>query len=223
MFLLQSRSYFFIILDLYVVHVSKFINFCIVAPDFRYQLIIHVHAQLYYLQQLEIFMRGHESSLPLPKCEGEDTIFEFVVAENGDWEHWKNRVRFIATLWQGISAHLWSAVCCLHLTWLAHNSHTCTCIYCMLVGLYTLVAVLSIFILWYMYPFLVSRKILLIMWQLWIIPLGGTTALMFLDGRFLVLMLPLISIGRSYRLRSLPDSANMNKGEVERCQNHMSC
>ncbi|XP_053396215.1 dynein axonemal heavy chain 5-like isoform X3 [Mercenaria mercenaria] len=32
------------------------------------------------------------SSVELPQCEGEDTIFEFVVGENGKWEHWSGRV-----------------------------------------------------------------------------------------------------------------------------------
>ncbi|XP_070190341.1 dynein axonemal heavy chain 5-like isoform X2 [Littorina saxatilis] len=31
-------------------------------------------------------------SLPLPETEGEDTIFEYVVGENGEWEHWASRV-----------------------------------------------------------------------------------------------------------------------------------
>ncbi|KAK3724620.1 hypothetical protein RRG08_041104 [Elysia crispata] len=30
--------------------------------------------------------------LPLPKLEDDDTIYEYVVGENGDWEHWKSRV-----------------------------------------------------------------------------------------------------------------------------------
>ncbi|XP_060585698.1 dynein axonemal heavy chain 5-like, partial [Ruditapes philippinarum] len=32
------------------------------------------------------------SSVELPKCEGEDSIFEFVVGETGQWEHWSSRV-----------------------------------------------------------------------------------------------------------------------------------
>ena len=32
------------------------------------------------------------SSLPLPKLEGDDTIFEYVVSETGQWEHWNGRV-----------------------------------------------------------------------------------------------------------------------------------
>lgn len=38
-------------------------------------------------------MTSHASRLPLPPASGEDTIFEFVVDEKGQWEHWKNRVR----------------------------------------------------------------------------------------------------------------------------------
>lgn len=47
---------------------------------------------LIFCSQLEDFLRKHDSNLPLPSCEGEDTIFEFVVSDSGDWEHWKNRV-----------------------------------------------------------------------------------------------------------------------------------
>ena len=42
--------------------------------------------------KLENFLKGHESNLPLPPVEGEDTIFEYVVNPSGDWEHWRNRV-----------------------------------------------------------------------------------------------------------------------------------
>ena len=41
--------------------------------------------------QVEELIRSN-SSLNLPKCEGEDTIFEFVVGESGQWEHWSGRV-----------------------------------------------------------------------------------------------------------------------------------
>lgn len=43
--------------------------------------------------QLQEYLKGHESQLPLPATEGEDTIFEYVVSEStGDWEHWRDRV-----------------------------------------------------------------------------------------------------------------------------------
>lgn len=32
-----------------------------------------------------------QSYLPLPPA-GEDSIFEYVVDDRGEWEHWKNRV-----------------------------------------------------------------------------------------------------------------------------------
>lgn len=41
--------------------------------------------------QMEELVRSN-TSVDLPKCEGEDTIFEFVVGENGQWEHWSGRV-----------------------------------------------------------------------------------------------------------------------------------
>ncbi|ELU05307.1 hypothetical protein CAPTEDRAFT_162628 [Capitella teleta] len=43
-------------------------------------------------KKLETFMREHESDLPLPTCEGDDTIFEYVSTDNGQWEHWRERV-----------------------------------------------------------------------------------------------------------------------------------
>jgi len=45
--------------------------------------------------QMESFLKSHESNLPLPPSSGEDTIFEFVVDDKGQWEHWNNRV-FVA-------------------------------------------------------------------------------------------------------------------------------
>jgi len=41
---------------------------------------------------MESFLITHESNLPLPPASGEDTIFEFVVDDKGQWEHWQNRV-----------------------------------------------------------------------------------------------------------------------------------
>jgi len=41
---------------------------------------------------METFLTTHESNLPLPPTSGEDTIFEFVVDDKGQWEHWNNRV-----------------------------------------------------------------------------------------------------------------------------------
>ena len=44
------------------------------------------------LLKLEVFLKGHESNLPLPPADGENTIFEYVVNSAGEWEHWHNRV-----------------------------------------------------------------------------------------------------------------------------------
>ena len=37
-------------------------------------------------------MREHSSNLPLPDCQGDDSIYEFVVNDQGNWEHWDVRV-----------------------------------------------------------------------------------------------------------------------------------
>ena len=42
--------------------------------------------------QLEEWLKEN-SSLPMPPMSGEDTIFEYVVGEKGQWEHWSDRVR----------------------------------------------------------------------------------------------------------------------------------
>ena len=42
--------------------------------------------------QMEDFLKDHQSNLPLPPAEGEDTIFEYLVNGQGEWEHWSNRV-----------------------------------------------------------------------------------------------------------------------------------
>lgn len=37
--------------------------------------------------------KAHSSSLDLPPTQDNQTIFEFTVSEQGDWEHWSNKVR----------------------------------------------------------------------------------------------------------------------------------
>lgn len=44
-----------------------------------------------FFQQLEDWLQSN-TKLPLPKCEGDDTIFEYMVNEKGGWEHWSGRV-----------------------------------------------------------------------------------------------------------------------------------
>lgn len=41
---------------------------------------------------MQDFLIGHSSKLPLPNLEADDTIFEYLVNEKGQWEHWSNRV-----------------------------------------------------------------------------------------------------------------------------------
>ncbi|GFR77163.1 dynein heavy chain 8, axonemal, partial [Elysia marginata] len=42
--------------------------------------------------KMQEFMRKHKSKLSYPKLEGEETIFEFLVAHDGSWVHWRLRV-----------------------------------------------------------------------------------------------------------------------------------
>lgn len=37
-------------------------------------------------------LKGHSSSLDLPHTQDDQTIFEFTVNEQGQWEHWSNKV-----------------------------------------------------------------------------------------------------------------------------------
>jgi len=43
-------------------------------------------------KKFEEFLVQNNRGLDLPKIKGDETIFEYVVAENGEWEHWNNRV-----------------------------------------------------------------------------------------------------------------------------------
>ncbi|XP_068199657.1 dynein axonemal heavy chain 5 isoform X2 [Antennarius striatus] len=42
--------------------------------------------------KMEAFLKGHSSSLDLPETQDDQTIFEFTVDEQGQWEHWSNKV-----------------------------------------------------------------------------------------------------------------------------------
>ena len=46
---------------------------------------------LFGLLQMEDFLVG-KGSFNMPPAEGLDTIFEFLVNEQGEWEHWSERV-----------------------------------------------------------------------------------------------------------------------------------
>lgn len=43
---------------------------------------------------MENFLAG-KGSFNMPPAEGQDTIFEFLVNEQGDWEHWSERVGWL--------------------------------------------------------------------------------------------------------------------------------
>ncbi|KAM6900105.1 dynein axonemal heavy chain 5 [Xenentodon cancila] len=42
--------------------------------------------------KMEAFLKGHSSSLDLPQTQDKQTIFEFTVNNQGQWEHWSNKV-----------------------------------------------------------------------------------------------------------------------------------
>nr|XP_015210363.1 PREDICTED: dynein heavy chain 5, axonemal-like [Lepisosteus oculatus] len=42
--------------------------------------------------KIENFLRTYSATLELPVTQGEETIFEFVVNESGEWEHWSKKV-----------------------------------------------------------------------------------------------------------------------------------
>ncbi|KAJ8670776.1 hypothetical protein QAD02_002035, partial [Eretmocerus hayati] len=43
-------------------------------------------------EALQNFLVHHPSNCDWPKCQDDETIFEFFVSESGDWSHWNNRV-----------------------------------------------------------------------------------------------------------------------------------
>jgi hypothetical protein len=43
-------------------------------------------------------VKAHPSRLPLPVTRGEDTIYEYMVENSGQWEHWQHRVCVTAIL-----------------------------------------------------------------------------------------------------------------------------
>lgn len=42
-------------------------------------------------EKLEEFLKNHQSKLDLPNVSGDETIFEYVVADDGHWIHWNTR------------------------------------------------------------------------------------------------------------------------------------
>ena len=48
---------------------------------------------IFLFLQLEGFIRENFSTLDLPPAQ--DTIFEYLVNENGEWEHWDQRVMLL--------------------------------------------------------------------------------------------------------------------------------
>nr|XP_039256499.1 dynein heavy chain 5, axonemal-like [Styela clava] len=42
--------------------------------------------------KIEAFLNEHEAKLPIPPVKDDETIFEYVVNDSGEWEHWNTRV-----------------------------------------------------------------------------------------------------------------------------------
>ncbi|XP_029442962.1 dynein heavy chain 5, axonemal-like [Rhinatrema bivittatum] len=42
--------------------------------------------------KMEMFLRNHSATLELPAANGDETIFEFVINDGGQWEHWSKKV-----------------------------------------------------------------------------------------------------------------------------------
>ena len=51
-----------------------------------------------FLLQMEEFLAG-KGAYKMPPAEGQDTIFEYLVNEQGEWEHWSDRVGGVHCLW----------------------------------------------------------------------------------------------------------------------------
>ena len=47
---------------------------------------------------MEEFLAG-KGEYKMPPAEGQDTIFEYLVNEQGEWEHWSERVGVVHCLW----------------------------------------------------------------------------------------------------------------------------
>ena len=51
----------------------------------------------FFLLQMEEFLAG-KGEYKMPPAEGQDTIFEYLVNEQGEWEHWSERVGVVRCL-----------------------------------------------------------------------------------------------------------------------------
>lgn len=48
--------------------------------------------------KMEAFLEAHPATLDLPQTQGDQTIFEFMVNERGQWEHWSKKVWLVLLL-----------------------------------------------------------------------------------------------------------------------------
>lgn len=56
-----------------------------------FALVGHQEAVLDFISMFSR-LKGRNSSLDLPHTQDDETIFEFTVNEQGQWEHWSNKV-----------------------------------------------------------------------------------------------------------------------------------
>jgi dynein heavy chain len=76
-----------------LIDVDKIPSAAVLSRYFVFALMWSLGAllELYDRKKFEEFLI-QKNTLNLPKLHGDETIFEFVVSEAGEWEHWNNRV-----------------------------------------------------------------------------------------------------------------------------------
>ncbi|XP_053350448.1 dynein axonemal heavy chain 5 [Clarias gariepinus] len=72
--------------NLTVTHVSRLFVFAVMWS-------VGALLELEDRAKMEVFLRNHSASLNLPSTQDDQTIFEYVVSETGEWEPWSNKVQ----------------------------------------------------------------------------------------------------------------------------------
>ncbi|KAF4088496.1 hypothetical protein AMELA_G00083630 [Ameiurus melas] len=71
--------------NLTVTHISRLFVFAVMWS-------VGALLELEDRSKMEVFLRNHPVSLDLPSTQGDQTIFEYVVSETGNWELWSKKV-----------------------------------------------------------------------------------------------------------------------------------